>query len=62
MLLDMKKYTKFFAIEKNAPNKKWACTEFQQLLKNLVTLGPPTGGHAMTADGAPRPAKNAQFR
>ena len=39
MLLDMKKYTKFFAIEKNAPNKKWACTEFQQLLKNSGLRG-----------------------
>tara|TARA_Y100001936_G_scaffold249151_1_gene298750 strand:+ start:31660 stop:32436 length:777 start_codon:yes stop_codon:yes gene_type:complete len=39
MLLDMKKYTKFFAIEKNAPNKKWACTDFQQLLKNSGLRG-----------------------
>ena len=33
MLNDMKKYTKFFAIENNAPNKKWACSEFMKLLK-----------------------------
>tara|TARA_B110000014_G_C20125674_1_gene599397 strand:- start:5190 stop:5954 length:765 start_codon:yes stop_codon:yes gene_type:complete len=33
MLRDMKKYTKFFAIENTAPNKKWACNEFQKLLK-----------------------------
>ena len=33
MLGDMKRYTKFFAIENNAPNKKWACSEFTKLLK-----------------------------
>ena len=33
MLKDLRKYTKFFAIENNAPNKKWACTEFVRLLK-----------------------------
>jgi len=31
MLKDLKRYTKFFAIENNAPNKKWACTEFVKL-------------------------------
>ena len=33
MLKDLRRYTKFFAVEKNAPNKKWACTEFVKLLK-----------------------------
>ena len=33
MLSDLRKYTKFFAIENNAPDKKWACTEFVKLLK-----------------------------
>ncbi len=33
MLKDLRRYTKFFAIENNAPNKKWACTEFVKLLK-----------------------------
>tara|TARA_Y100000748_G_scaffold201209_1_gene168557 strand:- start:130 stop:879 length:750 start_codon:yes stop_codon:yes gene_type:complete len=33
MLTDMKRYTKFFAIESNAPRKKWACTEYAKLLK-----------------------------
>ena len=33
MLSDLRKYTKFFAIENNARNKKWACTEFVKLLK-----------------------------
>ena len=33
MLKDLRRYTKFFAIENNAPNKKWACTEFVRLLK-----------------------------
>ena len=33
MLSDMKRYTKFFAIEDMAPNKKWACKEFAKLLK-----------------------------
>ena len=33
MLSDMKKYTKFFSIENNAPNKKWACNEFKKLMK-----------------------------
>ena len=33
MLKDLRRYTKFFAIENNAPNKKWACREFVRLLK-----------------------------
>jgi len=33
MLTDMKRYTKFFAIENDAPRKKWACTEYAKLLK-----------------------------
>ena len=33
MLSDLKRYTKFFAIEDTAPNKKWACKEFAKLLK-----------------------------
>ena len=33
MLKDLRRYTKFFAIENNAPNKKWACMEFVKLLK-----------------------------
>ena len=33
MLSDLKRYTKFFAIEKNAPNKKWAISFFTQIMK-----------------------------
>jgi len=33
MLSDLKKYTKFFSIEKNAPRQKWATLSFQKLLK-----------------------------
>ena len=33
MLTDMKRYTKFFAIESDAPRKKWACTQYVELLK-----------------------------
>ncbi len=33
MLNDMKRYTKFFAIENNAPKKNWACSEYVKLLK-----------------------------
>ncbi len=33
MLSDMKKYTKFYALEKNAPNKKWASETYSDLLK-----------------------------
>ena len=33
MLSDLKRYTKFFAIEPNAPNEKWATTEFSILMK-----------------------------
>lgn len=33
MLSDLKKYTKFFAIEKNAPKKNWAITNFRKLMK-----------------------------
>ena len=33
MLKDLKKYTKIFAIEKNAPKSKWASVEFSSLMK-----------------------------
>lgn len=33
MLSDLKKYTKFYAIDKNAPNKKWASQIFSLTLK-----------------------------
>jgi len=33
MISDMKKYTKFYALEKNAPNKKWASENYSILLK-----------------------------
>lgn len=33
MLYDLKRYTKFFAIEKDAPNAKWATTTYSILLK-----------------------------
>ena len=33
MLNDLKKYTKFFTIEKNAPKEKWASSEFSKLMK-----------------------------
>jgi len=32
MLQDLKKYTKFYAIEKTAPNQKWASAEYAKLL------------------------------
>lgn len=34
MLVDLKRYSKFFAIESKAPQKKWAVTNFSKLLKN----------------------------
>ena len=34
MLSDLKRYTKFFSIEQNAPRAKWASTNFQKLMKN----------------------------
>ena len=33
MLQDLKKYTKFYALESNAPNKEWASSEFVKLMK-----------------------------
>ena len=33
MLQDLKKYTKFYALEKTAPNYKWASSEYAKLLK-----------------------------
>jgi UDP-N-acetyl-D-mannosaminuronate dehydrogenase len=33
MLYDLKRYTKFYAIEKNAPNVKWAAKTYFNLLK-----------------------------
>ncbi len=34
MFNDLKRYTKFYAIEKNAPNVKWAAKIYSRLLKN----------------------------
>ena len=33
MLSDLKKYTKFYALEKNAPKKQWASSKFSKLMK-----------------------------
>ena len=33
MISDIKKYTKFYALEKNAPKKKWASETYSSLLK-----------------------------
>jgi UDP-N-acetyl-D-mannosaminuronate dehydrogenase len=33
MLYDLKRYTKFFALEKDAPRHKWASSEFSKFLK-----------------------------
>jgi len=33
MLFDLKRYTKFFGIEINAPRKKWACISFTNQMK-----------------------------
>jgi UDP-N-acetyl-D-mannosaminuronate dehydrogenase len=33
MFYDLKRYTKFFAIEKNAPKAKWAATKYTQLMR-----------------------------
>ena len=33
MISDLKKYTKFFAINNNAPKKKFAITEFQKVMR-----------------------------
>lgn len=33
MLSDLKKYTKFYALEKNSPKKQWASLEFSKLMK-----------------------------
>lgn len=32
MLHDLKRYTKFYAIEKNAPNEKWASLNFEKIM------------------------------
>ncbi len=34
MLSDIKKYKKYFALEKNTPKEKWATLEFRKLMKN----------------------------
>ena len=34
MLSDMKRYTKFYAIESDAPRKKWASSAYARLMKN----------------------------
>ncbi len=33
MIQDLKKYTKFYALESNSPNKNWASSEFVKLMK-----------------------------
>lgn len=33
MLYDLKRYTKFYAIEKNAPRRQWALSEYSKLMK-----------------------------
>lgn len=33
MLQDLKRYTKFYAIENNAPNGKWASSQYSRLMK-----------------------------
>ena len=33
MLYDLKRYTKFFSIEKNAPDIKWACSQYSLLMR-----------------------------
>ena len=33
MIFDLKRYTKFFAIEKNAPRRNWAISSFQKRMK-----------------------------
>ncbi len=33
MLQDLKRYTKFFAISKNAPKKEWAVSEYRKTMK-----------------------------
>jgi len=35
MLYDLKRYTKFFAVEPNAPNKTWASLEFSKTMKKI---------------------------
>ncbi len=35
MLKDLQRYTKFFAISKNAPKKQWAITEYRKTMKNV---------------------------
>ncbi len=34
MLFDLKRYTKFYGIEPDAPNEKWASQKFSQIMKN----------------------------
>ena len=35
MLYDLKRYTKFFSIEKNAPDIKWACSQYSLLMRKV---------------------------
>lgn len=34
MLYDLKRYAKFYAIDKNAPNEKWASATFEKIMKS----------------------------
>ena len=42
MLFDLKRYTKFYSIEKNAPKAKWATSEYEKLLKKCGVIAEPT--------------------
>jgi len=35
MLYDLKRYTKFYAVESNAPRKEWACSEYAKQMKKV---------------------------
>ena len=34
MMYDLKRYTKFFVISRNAPRGKWACSQYVKLMKH----------------------------
>ncbi len=34
MLYDLKRYSKFYAVDKNAPNEKWASESFEKLMRS----------------------------
>ena len=55
MIRDLKRYTKFFAISKNAPKKNWAVSEYNKTMKHypIVSILVNTSPHSLDSQSHP---------